>query len=80
MQVACSSAKLQQMLDHLEKESEVETTVTATKGAKEGDSKWPSFKGWENTIRAKAELIAGHHHVEAFKEYLQLRRRPEEER
>lgn len=61
------------MLDHLEKEGEAQTTVTAIKDAEKGDSKWPLFKGWANVIRAKAELIAGHHCVEAFKEYLQLR-------
>ncbi|PVH90418.1 hypothetical protein DM02DRAFT_547825, partial [Periconia macrospinosa] len=42
--------------------------------------KEPSFKGWVSVVREKAELIAGHHRVEAFKKYLQLRRLPEEER
>jgi hypothetical protein len=30
-------------------------------------------------IGAKAELITGHHRVKAFKEYLRLRKLPEEE-
>jgi hypothetical protein len=74
LQVACSQAQVQQMLDHLEKEGQAQTTVTASECDEEGDSKWPSFEGWANIIGAKAKLIAGHHRVEAFTEYL-----PEEE-
>lgn len=74
LQVACSKAQVQQMLDQLE------DGATAAEGAEEGDSKWPSFEGWASVIGAKAELIAGHHRVEAFKEYLRLHELPEEER
>ena len=80
LQIACSKAEVQQMLDHLEEEEQAQITASAAEGAEEGDSKWPSFEGWATVIRAKAELIAGHHRVEAFKEYLRLRRLPEEER
>jgi hypothetical protein len=80
LQVACSKAQVQHMLDHLEEEDQAQTAVPATEGAEEGDSKWPSFEGWASVIGAKAELIAGHHRVEAFKEYARLRQLPEEER
>jgi len=79
LQVACSKAQVQQMLDHLEEEGLAQTTATAAESA-EGDSKWPSFEGWESIIGEKAELIAGHHRVEAFKEYLRFRELLEEER
>jgi hypothetical protein len=90
LQVACSKAQVQQMLDHLKEEGQAETTVATGESVKassegwgsveEGDSKWPLFEGWESVIGEKAELIAGHHRVEAFKEYLELRRSPKEER
>lgn len=80
LQVACSEAQVQQMLDHLKEEGQTQTTTTAAKSAKEGDSKWPSFEGWMSVIGEKVELIAGHHRVEAFKEYLRLGQLPEEER
>ena len=76
LQVACSKAQVQQMLNRLKEGDQ----VTAAESAEGGDSKWPSFEGWEGVIGEKAELIAGHHRVEAFKEYLQLRQLPEEER
>ncbi|CAN9177172.1 unnamed protein product, partial [Alternaria alternata] len=79
LQVACSKAQVQQMLDHLKDEGLAQTTATAAESA-EGDSKWPSFEGWGSIIGEKAELIAGHHRVEAFKEYLRFRELPEEER
>ncbi|KAG9185003.1 hypothetical protein G6011_11833 [Alternaria panax] len=44
LQVACSKAQVQQMLDHLKEEGLAQTTATAAKSA-EGDSKWPSFEG-----------------------------------
>lgn len=67
------------MLDHLKEEGLAQTTATAAESA-EGDSKWPSFEAWGSLIGEKAELIAGHHRVEAFKEYLRFRELPEEER
>ncbi|CAN9216863.1 unnamed protein product [Alternaria alternata] len=79
LQVACSKAQVQQMLDHLKDKGLAQTTATAAESA-EGDSKWPSFEGWGSIIREKAELIAGHHRVEAFKEYLRFRELLEEER
>jgi len=79
LQVACSKAQVQQMLDYLKEEGQAQTTTTATESA-EGDSKWPSFEGWGSIIGERAELIAGHHRVEAFKEYLRLRELPEKER
>jgi hypothetical protein len=66
------------MLDHLKEEGQAQTIATAAESAE--DSKWPSFEGWTSIIGEKAELIAGHHQVEDFKEYLQLRDLPEEER
>ena len=78
LQVACSKAQVQQMLDYLKEEGQAQTTTTATESA-EGDSKWPSFEGWGSIIGERAELIAGHHRVEAFKEYLRLRELPDEE-
>lgn len=80
LQIACSKAQVQQMLDHLEEEEQAQTTATAAEGVEEGDAKWPSFEGWATVIGAKAELIAGHHRVEAFKEYVRLRELPAEER
>ncbi|CAN9385396.1 unnamed protein product [Alternaria alternata] len=71
LQVACSKAQVQQMLDHLKDEGLAQTTATAAESAK-GDSKWPSFEGWGSIIGEKAELIAGHYRVEAFKEYLRF--------
>jgi hypothetical protein len=44
LQVACSKAQVQQMLDHLKEEGLAQTTATAAESA-EGDSKWPSFEG-----------------------------------
>lgn len=76
LQVACSKAHIQQMLNHLKEVGQ----VTTDESAAEGDWKWPSFEGWVSVIGEKAELIAGHHRVEAFKEYLQLRQLAEEER
>lgn len=80
LQVACSKAQVQQMLAHVSEEGQAQTTAAAAEGAEDGDSKWPSFEGWMSVIGADAELIAGHHRVEAFKEYLQLRGLPEDER
>ena len=80
LQVACSKAQVQQMLAHLNEEGQAQTTAAAGEGAEEGDSKWPSFEGWESVIGAEAELIAGHHRIEAFKEHLRLCRLPKEER
>lgn len=80
LQVACSKAQVQQMLDHLAEKGQAQASATAAESAKEGDLKWPSFEGWVSAVGAKAELIAGHHRVEAFKEYLRRRGLPEEER
>lgn len=80
LQVACSQAQVQRILDHLKAEGQSETAATAGESPEKGDSKWPSFEGWGSVIGEKAELIAGHHRVEAFKEYLRLRQSPEEER
>lgn len=80
LQVACSKAQVQQMLDHLAEKGQAQASATAAESAEEGDPKWPSFEDWATVIEAKAELIAGHHRVEAFKEYLRLRQLPEEER
>jgi hypothetical protein len=44
LQVACSKAQVQQMLDYLKEEGQAQATVTAAESA-EGDSKWPSFEG-----------------------------------
>ena len=79
LQVACSKAQVQQMLAHLSKEGQAQTTAAAAEGAEDGDSKWPSFEGWTSVVGADAELIAGHHRIEAFKEYLRLRGLPKEE-
>ncbi|KAL1643199.1 hypothetical protein SLS61_009348 [Didymella pomorum] len=80
LQVACSKAQVQQMLDYLAEDGQAQATATAAESAEEGDPKWPSFKGWVSVVGAKVELIAGHHRIGAFKEYLQRRGLPEEER
>lgn len=80
LQIACSKAQVQQMIDYLAEEEQAQATATAVESAEVGDPKWPSFERWVSVIGAKAELIAGHHRVEAFKEYLQRRGMPEEER
>ena len=80
LQVACSKAQVQQMLDYLSEDGQAQAAATAAESAEEGDSKWPSFAGWVSVVGAKVELIAGHHRIEAFKEYLQRRGLPEEER
>ena len=78
LQVACSKAQVQQMLDHLQERGQAQTM--AAESVEGDDGKWLSFEGWGSIIGEKAELIAGHHRVEAFKEYLRLRDLPEEER
>lgn len=80
LQVACSKAQVQQMLDHLAEDGQAQATATPAESAGEGDPQWPSFEGWVSVVGGKAELIAGHHRIEAFKEYLQRRELPEEER
>lgn len=79
LQIACSKAEVQKMLHHLE-EHQACTAAAAAKGADEVDLEWPSFEDWLSVVGSKVELIAGHHRVEAFKEYLQLRELPEKER
>lgn len=81
LQVACSKAQVQQMLARLAEDTQAQATAaTAAENAEEADPKWPSFEGWVSVVGAKAELIAGHHRIEAFKEYLRRRGLPEEER
>lgn len=76
--LACSKAHVEQMLAHLTRTGEVE--AAGGEGAEEAKAAWPSFNDWSSVVGEKAELIAGHHRVEAFKEYLQSRQLPEEER
>lgn len=80
LQVACSKAQVQQMLDHLAEDGQAQVTATAAESAEDADPKWPSFEGWVSVVGVKAELIAGHHRIEAFKEHLRRRGLSEEER
>jgi hypothetical protein len=71
LQVACTKAQVQQMLEHLKhKESPADGAVGASEGAPAADVGLPSFEDWDSVVGEKAELIAGNHRVEALKEYL----------
>jgi hypothetical protein len=72
LQVACTKAQVQQMLDHLnQKGSLADDAVGASKDAPGADVELPSFEDWDSVVGEKAELMAGNHRVEALKEYLQ---------
>ena len=81
LHVACSKAQVQKMLDYLkQRDSQPLPVVTATGDAGEADAQWLCFEGWDIVVGEKAELIAGHHRVEAFKEHLRRLQSPESER
>ena len=81
LQVACTKAQVQQMLNYLKQEEcEVQTVVGASVVAQEAGFEWPSFEDWSTVVGEKAELMAGHHRVEALKEYLQCSRSSQAER
>lgn len=71
LQVACTKAQVQQMLDHLkQKGSEAKGAAGASQHAPDADVEFPSFEDWSSVVGEKAELVAGNHRVEALKEYL----------
>lgn len=80
LQIACSKEHVEQMLHHLKVELPAQSTVTSATFADKEGLEWPSFKSWKSVTGGTAELITGHHRVEAFKEYLRLRQLGEEER
>jgi hypothetical protein len=81
LHVACTKAQVQQMLDHLGRSgSQAEGTHGANEGAHPVGAEVPSFEEWESVIGEKAELMAGNHRVEAFKEYLQYSKSSQAER
>lgn len=80
LHVACTKAQVQQMFDHIgQKGSQVEGAAGARENARDADAELPSFNDWNSVIGEKAELMAGNHRVEAFKEYLQFSGGLEEE-
>jgi hypothetical protein len=71
LQLACSKAQVQRMLDHLkQKGSQARGAVGASKDAPAADVELLSFEDWSSVVGEKAELMAGNHRVEALKEYL----------
>jgi hypothetical protein len=81
LQVACTKAQVQQMLDYLkQKESQADGAVGASKDAPAADVELPSFEDWDSVVGEKAELMAGNHRVEALKEYLRCFKSSQAER
>lgn len=76
LHIACSKAQVQLMLNHLRQKGQAECAVDA----RNADVELLSFEDWDSVIGGKAELMAGNHRVEAFKEYLQYSRSSEKER
>jgi hypothetical protein len=71
LKVACTKAQVEQMLDHLKEiRSQADGAVGAREDAPAADAELPSFEDWSGVVGEKAELLAGNHRVEAFKEYL----------
>jgi hypothetical protein len=81
LQVACTKAQVQQMLDHLKQKGlHAEGAVRAGQDAPGADAEFPSFEDWSSVVGEKAELMAGNHRVEALKEYLKYFDSSQEER
>jgi hypothetical protein len=81
LQVACTKAQVQRMLDHLRQGgSEAGGTHGANEDAHPADAEVPSFEEWESVVGEKAELMAGNHRIEAFKEYLRYTKSSQAER
>jgi hypothetical protein len=72
LRVACTKAQVQTMLDHLSRGQ------AQGGAAQEKESEWPSFEEWNTIIGERAELMAGNHRVEAFKEHLRHLKSAEE--
>jgi hypothetical protein len=71
LQVACTKAQAQQVLNHLKQKGlQAERAVRAGQDALGADAVYPSSEDWSSVIGEKAELMAGSHRVEASKEYL----------
>lgn len=80
LQIACSKEHVDLMLDQLKEEGQTQRTATPTVSEDEGSTECVSFHNWMSVVSEKAELLTGHHRVEAFKEHLRLRQLGEEER
>jgi hypothetical protein len=71
LKVACTKAQVQQMLNHLKEiRSQADGAAGARAEAPAADVELLSFEDWSSVVGEKAELLAGNHRVEAFKEYL----------
>lgn len=69
LHVACTKAQIERMFSHIsQKGSQVEGAAGASENTR--DVELLSFDDWNSVVGEKAELIAGNHRVEAFKEYL----------
>ena len=81
LQVACTKAQVQQMLNHIKQEgNQAQCVVGASEIAQETDLELPSFEDWSSVIGEEAELMAGNHRVEALKEYLRCSQSSQAER
>ncbi|KAH7334195.1 hypothetical protein BKA66DRAFT_555351 [Pyrenochaeta sp. MPI-SDFR-AT-0127] len=81
LQVACTKAQVQQMLNYLEQEgSQTQSAVGVSQSARQADVEFLSFENWSSVVGGKAELMAGNHRVEALKEYLRYSQSSEAER
>jgi hypothetical protein len=80
LQVACTKAQVQKMLDYLKEEGRQAQRHVASEPAQEADLGLPSFENWSNVIGKKAELMAGNHRVKALEECLQCSQSSQAER
>ncbi|KAL5371084.1 hypothetical protein DPSP01_014501 [Paraphaeosphaeria sporulosa] len=74
LQIACSRAHVEQMLEHLgQKRNEVGGAAGTREKSPDTDADYPSFEDWSSVVgeQEKAELIAGQHRLEALKELLE---------
>lgn len=58
------------MVEHLRKQPAPNAERGFGTDAQERNSQWPSFQDWEQVVGRKAELLAGHHRVEALRLHL----------
>jgi len=80
LRVACTKDEVKKMLDHIQSQSNHRADGDRDRGAAKHRQEWPSFDDWIMINGKKAELMAGHHRVEALKEYLRRTKTQGDER
>jgi hypothetical protein len=65
LRLLCTQQEVNRMTAELERRGDTRTDWT-----QRTPSAWPSFLDWHNVNQEPVELMAGHHRVEALKEYL----------